>query len=119
MHVFSPVTLENILVCDPHNLATLKITDFGLSTQLDAQVPRSVTLQCGTLIYMAPEILFRYTYTKSVDIYSCAVIMYMLFNQGKHPIHQPKMTPEEYKHKLSQSKFPPLKASAYHRYNIV
>jgi serine/threonine protein kinase len=108
LHVFFSETLENILVADPHDLSLLKITDFGLSTQLDSQFPRSVTLQCGTLIYMAPEILFRYTYTKSVDIYSCSIIMYMLFQNGKHPLYTPKMSADEYKKRLLHSKFPPL-----------
>jgi serine/threonine protein kinase len=108
LHVFFSETLENILVTHPDDLSNLKITDFGLSTQLDSQFPRSVTLQCGTLIYMAPEILFRYTYTKSVDIYSCSIIMYMLFHQGRHPIYTSKMTAEEYKKLLLHVKFPPL-----------
>lgn len=132
MHVFVSLTLENIMVCDPQDLGALKITDFGLSTQLDSQ--RSVTLQCGTLIYMAPEILFRYTYTKSVDIYSCSVIMYLLFSRNQHPLYTPKMTADDYKKKIAHSKFPGLgpeyaladnflqrisKYEALERYNVV
>ena len=35
---------------------------------------------------MAPEILYQPSYSKAVDIWSCAVIMYILYT-GTHPIH--------------------------------
>jgi len=59
------------------------------------------------MIYMAPEILCNYTYTKSVDIWSCAIIMYMLYH-GKHPLYEPKMSNDDYKRKIKQVKFAPF-----------
>jgi calcium-dependent protein kinase len=35
---------------------------------------------------MAPEVIKKQPYTKSIDIWSCAILMYMLFNKGKHPL---------------------------------
>jgi serine/threonine protein kinase len=63
----------------------LKICDFGLSTKLDFHYPKSAIAKCGTLLFMAPEIICKYTYTKAVDIWSSAVLMYMLIT-GNHPI---------------------------------
>jgi serine/threonine protein kinase len=31
---------------------------------------------------MAPEILLKLGYSKAVDIYSCAIVMYTLFTMG-------------------------------------
>lgn len=45
-----------------------------------------LSLHCGTLLFMAPEIVFRKNYNKNIDIWSCAIIMFMLFNNGNHPI---------------------------------
>jgi serine/threonine protein kinase len=79
------ITLENILVADPGDLGSVKIVDFGLSAQMETGSSSNVKTQCGTLLYMAPEILHQPSYSKAVDIWSCAVIMYILYT-GKHPI---------------------------------
>ena len=50
--------LDNILLKDPDDLKSLKIVDFGLSAQLDSSYPKNVKAQCGTLLYMAPEIFY-------------------------------------------------------------
>ncbi len=87
------ITLENILVADPGYLGSIKIVDFGLSAQIEAGSPKNVKSQCGTLLYMAPEILHQPSYSKAVDIWSCAIIMYILFT-GKHPIYVDGMKSE-------------------------
>ena len=74
--------LDNILLLDPGDLNSLKIVDFGLSAQLDNNYPKNVKAQCGTLLYMAPEILYEPSYNKGVDIWSCSIIMYQLYNEG-------------------------------------
>lgn len=38
MHVFVLVILENVMMCDPEDLGSMKLTDLGLSTQLDSAV---------------------------------------------------------------------------------
>ena len=36
------------------NLDDLKMADFGLSTRLDFYYPKTATMKCGTMLYMAP-----------------------------------------------------------------
>eukprot|EP01017_Pseudomicrothorax_dubius_P018712 TRINITY_DN2064_c0_g2_i6.p1 TRINITY_DN2064_c0_g2~~TRINITY_DN2064_c0_g2_i6.p1 ORF type:complete len:323 (+),score=35.97 TRINITY_DN2064_c0_g2_i6:383-1351(+) len=76
---------ENILISDPRNPSTLKVADFGLSLQHNHQ---PLTTHCGTLAYMAPELAIDHLYGKSVDIWSCGVIMFMLLNKGEHPFRR-------------------------------
>ena len=67
---------------DSQNLSSIKIVDFGLSAQLDHNHSKNVKAQCGTLLFMAPEILYKPSYTKSVDLWAVSVIMYMLYKRG-------------------------------------
>jgi len=59
----------------------LKITDFGLSfiakdkKDLD---DRKMKTQCGTRGFQAPELLKGARYTKSCDIFSCGVVLFIL-----------------------------------------
>lgn len=77
---------ENVLVntqgsCD---YIIVKITDFGLSKVIDSKTElKSI---CGTMKYMAPEILARYapTYTNKVDIWSLGVMLFYCLS-GEHP----------------------------------
>lgn len=69
----------------------IKIADFGLSTKLDFHYPKSAIGKCGTMLFMAPEILCKYAYTKAIDIWSTAIIMYIML-VGNHPIWKSKMT---------------------------
>jgi calcium/calmodulin-dependent protein kinase I len=58
---------------------------------------------CGTLIYMAPEVASNHEYTKSVDIWSLGIIMYVILTGGKHPLYiNHTDTMETYKRKLSE-----------------
>jgi serine/threonine protein kinase len=56
---------------------------------------------------MAPEILWNYTYTKAVDVWSCAIIMYML-KKKSHPFYEAGMSNEDFKEKIKNIVFPPL-----------
>ncbi|KAL4450847.1 hypothetical protein ABPG74_011689 [Tetrahymena malaccensis] len=80
---------ENILIGDKNDLGTVKIADFGLSAAFEAKKSISFTQQCGTLIYMAPEFFIQKTYSKPIDIWSCAIIMYQLLCHGTHPLYDP------------------------------
>ncbi|CAD8092969.1 unnamed protein product [Paramecium sonneborni] len=73
---------ENILVNE--DLSCVKLSDFGLSSVQN----QLMTKQCGTLIYMAPELLMNKIYSKNVDIWGVGVIMYMLLNNGQHPYYK-------------------------------
>ena len=74
---------ENILFDDNTNLASLKLIDFGLSSQF-FEITGDFEF-CGTLLYMAPEQLEKKIYTKSIDIWSCGIVCYKLLNNGLHP----------------------------------
>jgi serine/threonine protein kinase len=76
---------ENILVSDPGDLSKVKIADLGLSIKVDVNSSKPYD-HCGTLLYMAPEVIRKHPYNKPVDVWSCAVIMFMLFNDGAHPL---------------------------------
>jgi serine/threonine protein kinase len=50
---------------------------------------------------MAPEVAFNQEYTKSVDIWSIGIIMYVILTGGKHPIYvNQEDSIETYKKKL-------------------
>jgi len=70
---------ENILI---DKFGCAKLADFGLSKRI--QKPNSLTTRCGTLIYMAPEILDHDTYGKAVDIWSSGIIIFIML-AGYHP----------------------------------
>lgn len=63
------------------NKKCIHIIDFGLSSQDDHNM--KVT-RCGTLLYMAPEVMLGKTYDEKADIYPVGVIMFELLF-GKNP----------------------------------
>ncbi|KAI9105895.1 calmodulin-dependent protein kinase [Phlyctochytrium arcticum] len=68
---------ENLLMATTDPTSEVKLADFGLSTIItDNQDFLQTT--CGTLTYMAPEILRRDSYTKAVDLWSLGIITYIL-----------------------------------------
>lgn len=71
---------ENILCGD--ELEDLKIADFGLSKMI---LPKEkMDAACGTLSYVAPEVLTMQGYGKEADLWSIGVIMFLLLC-GKLP----------------------------------
>jgi len=93
---------ENILLSQQDCLDSIKITDFGLSFKFEgSDVVDRLTDLCGTLIFMAPEQGRRFFYSKAVDIWSCAIILYMSL-AGRHPLYEPEDTAESYLSKLKQ-----------------
>ena len=57
------------------------MADFGISKILSEEM---LTTNCGTPIYMAPEIWRGEDYDSKVDIWSLGVVMYYLLS-GSHP----------------------------------
>ncbi|XP_029983257.1 serine/threonine-protein kinase 33 isoform X2 [Sphaeramia orbicularis] len=88
--VHRDLKLENILLKNPlddgHNdEIIIKVTDFGLSVKTDGVgIENIMTEVCGTLTYMAPEMMSGRGYTEWCDVWSIGVIMYMLLC-GKAP----------------------------------
>lgn len=83
--VYRDLKPENILI---DNEGYLRITDFGLSKiNKDSQtddLQRTATF-CGTLEYMAPEMMKNKDYSNSVDWFSFGVLLFEMLC-GKNPL---------------------------------
>ena len=93
---------ENIMFKDNDNIKSLKLIDFGLCSNSFEQ--KNVLGNCGTLIYMAPEQISNKIYSKSVDIWSVGIILYMLLNNGKNPFYTKGESREKIIHKIQTKK---------------
>ena len=69
---------ENILIDKNNNL---KLCDFGYSIELHSELHCTF---CGTVEYMAPEIIDKEYYDYSVDIWSLGILLYEM-NYGHSP----------------------------------
>ena len=71
---------ENILF---DSLDTLKICDFGLSTMFRIQgKERKLTRRCGTICYVAPEVLCLPYDAQPAELWSCGIVLFtLLFGQ--------------------------------------
>ena len=79
------IKLENILIMDD---GTIKIGDWGLST-FDIH-NRMCSSSCGTLGYMAPELICRKKYkADKADVWSLGVMLFIL-RFGIRPYSEPK-----------------------------
>lgn len=67
---------------DPRTLP--KISDFGLSRLVDDPNRRSMLTGCGTVGYVAPEIIRKEAYDCKVDIFALGVIAYIALS-GTEP----------------------------------
>lgn len=52
---------------------------------------------------MAPEVAFKKEYSKSVDVWSIGIVLYMLLTGGSHPLYTVKDSAESYKEKLKKT----------------
>ena len=93
---------ENILFRNKHDLTSIVIGDFGIAD--DSSKGISMNNKCGTLIYMAPEMLTDRPYDQLIDSWACGIIMYILESGGKHPIYTQGMNKNEYIKKLKEQK---------------
>ena len=87
---------ENIMLSKKGCLDTIKICDFGLSTNLDD----SDSKKCGTLIYMAPELFLKQSYNESIDSWACGFVLYILCSGGMHPLYQKEYDNDQYMERL-------------------
>jgi len=100
--IYRDLKPENILM---DSKGHLKISDFGLSKILDSPEDKAYTL-CGTPQYLAPEILKKKGYDKSVDWWSLGCFIYEMVT-GFLPFYIPKgnkINPKTYEEPL---RFPP------------
>ncbi|PBC25360.1 Inhibitor of nuclear factor kappa-B kinase subunit beta [Apis cerana cerana] len=67
---------ENIVVQDERNIISYKLIDLGFAKELgEASISGSLV---GTLNYVAPELLWKQTYSCSVDYWSLGILFYEL-----------------------------------------
>ena len=77
---------DNILVCDLNINAPVlcKLTDFGTSRALNAQLEMTMTKVVGTPMYMAPEVICgEGHYSMAADVYSYAIMLNELWCDQK------------------------------------
>lgn len=97
---------ENLLLDGNNNL---KISDFGMATMFRLHgKERSLEKRCGTLPYVAPEVLLQNYLAEPADVWSCGIILvalltgelpwdqslaecpeYMAWRNGKYMSHTP------------------------------
>ncbi|KAK9747721.1 hypothetical protein RND81_02G011400 [Saponaria officinalis] len=73
--VHRDVKTENMLL---DTSRTLKIADFGVA-RVEAQNPRDMTGETGTLGYMAPEVLDGKPYNRKCDVYSFGICLWEIY----------------------------------------
>ncbi|KAJ4968188.1 hypothetical protein NE237_014889 [Protea cynaroides] len=73
--VHRDVKTENMLLDADR---TLKIADFGVA-RVEAQNPRDMTCETGTLGYMAPEVLDGKPYNRRCDVYSFGICLWEIY----------------------------------------
>merc|ERR1719320_1476112 len=64
----------------------LKITDFGQS-HISKEKQKDLSTRCGTPGFQAPEIRRAENYTKSCDIFSCGVVLFILLTGHPPFVH--------------------------------
>jgi len=74
---------ENLLLASKADDSNIKVADFGFATYAEGL---TITSQCGTPGYIAPEILKSKPYGKPADMWSFGVILYILLG-GYPPFH--------------------------------
>ncbi|KAH3766995.1 tyrosine protein kinase [Pelomyxa schiedti] len=79
--------LENLLVAslDASAFVCAKITDFGTTKAVqDSHTSQHMTKAIGTPIYMAPEVFEKSLYSTKTDVFSFAIMCWILFT-GQEP----------------------------------
>lgn len=88
---------ENLLLDKNFNL---KVADFGFSNAFTTSSGALMFTECGTLSYMAPEILRNQGYdARASDVWSCGIILFIML-AGFPPIQKPNRG-DWWFHKLS------------------
>lgn len=79
--IYRDLKLDNVLIS--HD-GSVKLADFGLSKDVHNTGGRAMTF-CGTLHYIAPEIILGGPYTYAVDWYALGLLVHLLYT-GTFPL---------------------------------
>jgi len=80
--VHRDLKLENLLLYSDKDISDFRLGDFGLATYMKNQ---PLTRKCGTVGYMAPEVLNSEPYTSKADVFSIGVVFCTLL-LGYNPV---------------------------------
>jgi calcium/calmodulin-dependent protein kinase I len=69
---------KNLLLVSENDDSMIKLADFGFAARVHQ--PKSLTKQCGTPFFVAPEILIRRPYDQQSDMWSVGCIVYLLLS---------------------------------------
>lgn len=69
---------KNLLLMSDDNDSFIKLADFGFAARVHE--PKSLTKQCGTPFFVAPEILLRKGYDQASDMWSVGCIIFLLLS---------------------------------------
>ena len=69
---------KNLLLVSEDDDSFIKLADFGFAARVHQ--PKSLTKQCGTPFFVAPEILIRRPYDQMSDMWSVGCIVYLLLS---------------------------------------
>jgi calcium/calmodulin-dependent protein kinase I len=69
---------KNLLLVSENDDSFIKLADFGFAARVHQ--PKSLTKQCGTPFFVAPEILIRRPYDQQSDMWSVGCIVYLLLS---------------------------------------
>lgn len=75
---------QNLLLKSDADNTSVKVCDFGYAKRV--HMPKSLTTLCGSLHYVAPELLKNHPYDESADMWSVGVIVFFLL-AGYLPFH--------------------------------
>lgn len=93
--VFRDIKPENILI---DGRGHIKLADFGLAKRVDGRCYSF----CGSLDYMAPEVLLDGGHALEVDYYSIGNLLFEIL-VGSPPFYHPKHSPEQTKQHILHS----------------
>lgn len=94
---------DNILLADKQSQCP-KVCDFGWCADLGDGCPRTTT--CGTLDYMAPEVLLNEGHGLPVDLWSLGILLYEMLSSHTPFLCMTSRSNEEFMAKVCKAEYP-------------